>query len=77
MVVIVLSGAIICESELAESDIAILFMDTGGLGTMCGHGTIALARYLWHSYTPIGSSQASGVSSGLAGFLELSINGVI
>lgn len=70
LIVIMLSGGILCESELPEADIAILFIDTGGLGTMCGNSIIALARY---SFTAVGSTHAFGVNSGLSGFLESGI----
>lgn len=38
-------GVIPVEPDLAEADLAVLFMHNEGYSTMCGHATIALGRY--------------------------------
>ncbi|KAJ8269969.1 hypothetical protein GJAV_G00108800 [Gymnothorax javanicus] len=38
-------GALIVESEIAESDLGVLFMHNNGYSTMCGHAVIALGRF--------------------------------
>jgi proline racemase len=38
-------GAILVEPDLADADLAVLFMHNEGYSTMCGHAIIALARY--------------------------------
>ena len=37
-------GAILVDSELEETDIAVVFIHNSGAGMMCGHAVIALAR---------------------------------
>lgn len=37
-------GALLVASELAEADLAVLFMHNQGYSTMCGHGVVALGR---------------------------------
>ena len=38
-------GVIIVEPDLADADMAVLFMHNEGYSTMCGHAVIALGRY--------------------------------
>lgn len=38
-------GVIPVEPDLAEADMAVLFMHNEGYSTMCGHATLALGRY--------------------------------
>jgi len=38
-------GVIPVEPDVAEADLAVLFMHNEGYSTMCGHATIALGRY--------------------------------
>jgi proline racemase len=38
-------GALLVEPDHPEADLAVLFMHNEGLSTMCGHATIALARW--------------------------------
>lgn len=38
-------GALIVDSEIAEADLAVLFMHNEGYSTMCGHAVIALGRF--------------------------------
>ena len=38
-------GALLVEPDLPEADLAVLFMHNEGFSTMCGHATIALARW--------------------------------
>jgi len=38
-------GALLVEPDHAEADLAVLFMHNEGYSTMCGHATIALARW--------------------------------
>jgi trans-L-3-hydroxyproline dehydratase len=38
-------GALLVEPDHPEADLAVLFMHNGGWSTMCGHATIALARW--------------------------------
>jgi trans-L-3-hydroxyproline dehydratase len=38
-------GALLVEPDHPEADLAVLFMHNGGYSTMCGHATIALARW--------------------------------
>jgi proline racemase len=38
-------GALLVEPDHPEADLAVLFMHTEGYSTMCGHATIALARW--------------------------------
>ena len=38
-------GVIPVEPDLAEADVAVLFMHNAGYSTMCGHSVIALGRY--------------------------------
>ena len=38
-------GALLVEPDLAEADLAVLFLHNEGYSTMCGHAVIALARF--------------------------------
>jgi trans-L-3-hydroxyproline dehydratase len=38
-------GAVLVEPDLAEADLAVLFLHNEGYSTMCGHAVIALGRY--------------------------------
>lgn len=38
-------GALLVEPDLADADLAVLFMHNEGYSTMCGHAIIALGRY--------------------------------
>jgi proline racemase len=38
-------GALLVEPDHSEADLAVLFMHNEGFSTMCGHATIALARW--------------------------------
>ena len=38
-------GALLVEPDHPEADLAVLFMHNEGFSTMCGHATIALARW--------------------------------
>ncbi|XP_067939790.1 trans-L-3-hydroxyproline dehydratase-like [Watersipora subatra] len=40
-----LYGAILVESELEDADMGVIFIHNKGVGMMCGHAIIALARY--------------------------------
>ena len=37
-------GAILTSPVTPDGDIGVLFMDNGGMGTMCGHGTIGVTK---------------------------------
>jgi proline racemase len=39
-------GCLITEKERPESDVGVVFIHTGGYGTMCGHGIIGLVTFL-------------------------------
>ncbi|XP_070181492.1 trans-L-3-hydroxyproline dehydratase-like isoform X2 [Littorina saxatilis] len=39
-------GALLVTPDLPEADIGVIFMHNEGYSTMCGHGVIALGRYL-------------------------------
>lgn len=39
------AGVILCEkSEIVDADLVVLFIHEEGLGSMCGHASIALTR---------------------------------
>lgn len=42
-------GAILTSPVTPDGDIGVLFMDNGGMGTMCGHGTIGVTKVLFET----------------------------
>ncbi|KAF6036375.1 hypothetical protein EB796_005320 [Bugula neritina] len=40
-----LYGVVPCDSELEEADLGVLLMHNAGMGIMCGHAIMAVARY--------------------------------
>lgn len=42
-------GAILTPPATPDGDIGVLFIDNGGMGTMCGHGTIGVSKVVFDS----------------------------
>lgn len=40
-------GAILTEPATEDGDIGVLFIENGGMGTMCGHGTIGVSKVVF------------------------------
>lgn len=40
-------GAILTPPATEDGDVGVLFIDNGGMGTMCGHGTIGVSKVLF------------------------------
>ena len=60
-------GALLVEPDHPDADLAVLFMHNEGYSTMCGHATIALARWAVESgrvQEPAGRSCACNVRAG-------------
>jgi proline racemase len=42
-------GAILTQPATDDGDIGVLFIETGGMGTMCGHGTIGVSKAVFEA----------------------------